>query len=229
MTIATDVAATKPGWRQVTDPLRVEPPAGARRARLSWMVLGVLIIAGCALVAAVWAGRVAERTPALALAREVERGQVLTEQDLAVVNVAVDGQLAIIPVEQSAQVVGRSAGASLPAGTLLTERMVGSDPGLGPQDRVVGLALQPGEYPTAALTSGDEVMVIRTPDANAAGEEAAGGTVLVGSATVYAVEAVGETSPGLLVSVVVDEPSAAPVASAGAQGRARLVLIGGGR
>ncbi|MPZ28933.1 MAG: hypothetical protein GEV12_21670 [Micromonosporaceae bacterium] len=229
MTIAADGATTKPGGRRVADPLRVEPSGGGRRARLSWVVLGVLIIAGCALVAAVWAGRVAERTPALALAREVERGQVLTEQDLAVVNVAVDGQLAIVGVQRGAQVVGRAAGASLPAGTLLTEQMVTTDPGLGPQDRVVGLALQPGEFPTAALTPGDEVMVIRTPAANAAGDGEAGGTVLVGSATVYAVDALGETSAGLLVSVVVDEPSAAPVASAAAQGRARLVLIGGGR
>lgn len=212
---------------QSSDPLRVEPPArGGRQARVPWIVLGVLIVAGCALAAAVWAGRVAQRTPVVALARAVERGQVLVVEDLTVVNVAVDGQLPLVTAEAGGELVGLSAVSSLPAGTLLTEQMVTTDPGLAAGDRVVGLALDPGEYPVGALAPGDTVMVVRTPPATAAADEVGGTSVLVPLAAVYAVEPLGDTSTGVLVSVVVDEASAAPIAGAAAQDRVRLVLAG---
>lgn len=39
-------------------------------------------------------------------------------------------------------------------------------------------------------------------------------------------EPLGDTSPGVLVSVVVEEAAAAPIAGAAAQDRVRLVLAG---
>lgn len=207
--------------------LRVEPPADARRqARVPWIVLGVLIVTGCALAAAVWSGRVAQRTPAVMLARAVERGQVLALEDLAQVDVAVDGQLSVIPVGEAERLIGRSAATGLPAGTLLSEQMVSDGPELAGADRVVGLALDPGEYPLSALQPGDEVMVVRVPPATAGVEEAAGAVVLASRARVYAVEPLDEISTAVLVSVLVDEATAVPVTAAAAQDRVRLVLAG---
>lgn len=210
--------------------LRVEPPGRGRRpVRVPWIVLGVLIIAGCALTAAVWAGRVAQRSPVLVLARPVEHGQLLAVEDLSTVSVAVDGQVALIPAAAAEELVGRAAAGALPAGTLLTEQMVTSDPGLAVDDRVVGLALDPGEYPTSVLRPGDEVMVLRTPPpATGGGEELGAAAVLVPRATVYAVQPLDEASTSVLVSVLVDESSAAPIAAAASQDRVRLVLAGSG-
>lgn len=228
MAVSTDGSTDVRRRAQVAEALRVGPPA-RRQTRVPWIVLGVLVVAGCALAAAVWAGRVSQRSPVLALARPVERGQVLAVEDLAPVSVAVDGQLSTVAQAEAAAVVGRPVAASLPAGTLLTEQMLGSGPGLAAQDRVVGLALDPGEYPTSALQPGDEVMVVRTPAAATGGEEPAGATVLVARTAVWAVQPLDEVSSGLLVSVLVNEQVAAPVAAAASQDRVRLVLAGSDR
>jgi len=230
MTTATNGSSGTRLRGQTSDPLRVVPPArGGRQTRVPWIVVGVLIVAGCALVAAVWAGRVAQRTPVMALARAVERGQVLAAEDLTTVGVAVDGQIPLVSGSDGGELVGLSAASSLPAGTLLMDGMVTADPGLAAGDRVVGLALDPGEYPVGALAPGDTVMVIRTPPAVGGADDMGEATVLVAFAPVHAVQPLGDTSTGLLVSVVVDETVAASIAGAGAQDRVRLVLASAAR
>lgn len=193
---------------------------------MPWIVLGVLVVAGCALIAAVWAGRVAQRTPVLALARAVEAGQPLAPEDLRAVDLAIDGSLPFVPAAQASEVVGRSLSARLPAGTLLAPDLLTTGAGLAPGARVVGLALDPGEFPVSDLRPGDAVAVVRTPVADGATADPGPGTVLLPSAAVHAVAPLDETSPGLLVSVVVGEADVGAVLGAAALDRVRLALAG---
>jgi hypothetical protein len=151
----------------------------------------------------------------LALAGDVERGQVLAVEDLRVVHVGSDDVLAVTPADRSELLVGRAAVADLPAGTLLTVEQVTAGATLTPGAGVVGLALSPGQYPTPRLAIGDRVTVV---------EVANGLEVLVDTAEVVEVEPVG-TQGQRFVSLQAGETQAATVAAAAATGEVRLVLI----
>ena len=207
--------------------LRLDPPQGqARRPRLSWIALGLAVVLAGGLFGAITLARVADRTPVLALAGPIERGETLTADHLRTVHVAADEPLDLVPADRRGELVGLTAVSSLPAGSLLTRGQFTDGPRLEAGSSVVGLALQPGEYPTAALAPGDRVEVVRTPDPTGVrGDGAAGAAVLTDDAEVFAVEALSETSPVLMVSLTVPREVAPAIAAAGAQGRVRLVLV----
>ena len=77
--------------RQRPDPetrARVEPPASSHAgwsARVPWLLLAVVLIAGGGLTAAVLVSSLAARTPVLAVAEDVARGDVLARGDVRVV------------------------------------------------------------------------------------------------------------------------------------------------
>ena len=211
----------------VTEPgLRVEPAGRQRRRmRLPWVAAGVIVVAGAGLAAAVLAGSLAGRDAMLGLARPVERGDVLARQELTTVAVALDGQVPALPASAAADVVGRRVVASLPAGALVTPELLSGDAAVGDDERVVGLALDPGEYPVSGLRPGDVVTVVAAYRGGGDGPAAA--QVLAETATVFAVEPVTEGLAQLLVSVTVRADQAAAVAGAAGADQVRLLLAGG--
>ena len=209
--------------------LRLEPPAGqARQRKLSWVALGLVVILTGGLFGVVTLARVADRTPVLALAGPIERGEALTEAHLRVVNVASDEQLPLVPATDRDGLVGLTATGPLPEGALLADGQFSDGQQVAAGFSVVGLALQPGEYPIAALTAGDRVEVVRTPDPTGARSDGGtGAAVLADDAEVFAVGPLSETSAGLMVSLTVPADAGPAIAAAAAEGRVRLVLVPG--
>lgn len=207
--------------------LRLDPPQGqARRPKLSWIALGLAVVLAGGLFGAITLARVADRTPVLALAESIERGETVTAEHLRVVEVAIDEQLPLIPADERSALVGLTATSALPAGSLLTHEHLADGPRVEAGWSVVGLELRPGEYPTRSLAPGDAVEVVRTPDpATARSDGAAGVSVLTDVAEVFAVESLSETSPTLMVSLIVPREVAPAIAAAAAEGRVRLVLV----
>ena len=125
-------------------------------------VAGVLLLAVvCALVLAEGRVRAGNREPVLALARPVAAGQVITASDLRVVSVSAAGPVSVVPAWRQAQVAGRTATASLPAGSLLAAGDVGAaSPRRG--RAWLGVALTPGRYPPG-LSPGQHVGVLAAP------------------------------------------------------------------
>lgn len=192
--------------------------ASRRRIHLPAVLLGMLLVVGCALGFGLVADRLSDRQPVLVLARPVERGAVLTDADLAEAEVATDAGVQVTSPAARDRIAGRTLLTPLPAGSVVTPELVGpAAVELGDGTRTVGLALEPGGYPTAAIAPGDLVGVIATDG---------GGTVLDDRATVLAVEPVVEGAATLLVSVVVRADAATAVASAAARDGIRLVLRG---
>lgn len=209
------------------DALRLEPPAGQlRRPRLSWIAFGLVIVLASGLAGAIALARVANRQPVLALAQTLERGEMLSDRHLRIVHVAVDEDITLTSADRRGEVVGLVAGSTLPAGTLINREQFTDGPPIPSGWRVVGLALEPGEYPTSTLRSGDRVEVIETPDpARGSGDTSSVAAVLSREAEVFAVERLSETTPTLMVSIVAPDPAAARIAAAAAQDRVRLVLM----
>jgi len=207
--------------------LRLEPPAGqARQRKLSWVALGLVVILTGGLFGAVTLARVADRTPVLALAEAIERGETLTEAHLRVVNVASDEPLPLVPATDRGDLVGLIATGPMPEGSLLTVGQFSDGQQVAAGFSVVGLALQPGEYPIAALRPGDRVEVVRTPDPTGVhSDSGTGAVVLTDDAEVFAVGPLSETSAGLMVSLTVPADTGPAIAAAAAEGRVRLVLV----
>jgi hypothetical protein len=198
-----------------TDVRATPPTAAVRRVRIPQLVVGVWLTAGTALGFVLFHAASIERTAVLALADDVDRGQVLAVEDLQVVHVGTDDALAFTPADRSELLVGRAAVVALPAGTLVTVEQLAAGRTLVPGAGVVGLALSPGEFPTPRLAIGDLVNVVEVSD---------GLEVLIEAAEVVEVEPVG-TQGQRFISVLAGEEAASRVAVAAAAGEVRLVLV----
>ncbi len=206
-----------------------------RRRQAPWAALGVLMIAGSMLGFALWSSSQSTRRPIVVAAGPIDAGAVVTEFDLRVASVAIDGDVAALAADDAHLIVGDIARGPIPAGTPLSIEMVTSGAAVPDDHVVVGAALSPGEYPTSALRAGDRVEVVATGGGlggtivNATPGEAPTGTTAatVSTATIWTVEALHSSSePRLFVSLLVHERDAAAVADLLDQQRVRLVLVG---
>lgn len=210
------------GARVRSDAPAVQP--GGRRARLPELAIGLALMVGFSLAAVLWHMNATDKDPVLALASDVERGQVIAPSDLRVVYVASDQPIAHLPRSATAELVGQVAVAELPAGTLLTRGHVVARTSLGPDDGVVGLALDPGQFPALGLLPGDLVNVVTGGSEGSIGDDNVTG-VLAERAEVFAVEPIG-TQGRQFMSLKMSEGIANRVASAAERGLLRLVLVG---
>jgi len=195
------------------------------------LVIGVLVMSVFALGAVLWHLSAVDRSPALAVVGTVERGDVISADDLRVVYVSSDEAVARLSESQMAEVVGRVALVDLAPGTLVTRSVVADRPALQQGEGIVGLSLDPGGYPDLGLAPGDRVTIVRSGDAAAA--EAAGdstdegesdsGNVIARDATVVSVEEL--TGDRRLVAVLTAQTDAEAVASAAGSGSLRLVQV----
>jgi hypothetical protein len=158
------------------DGLRVEPPLTTGRRRLPELVLGIFLVAGCALGAVLLATTARERTPALALRNDVTRGDVLTAEDVKTIHVGYerDDPVPHLAPGDDDQVLGRAALTDLGAGTLVTAAQFAPQTDvLSAGDGAVGLALEAHEMPSVGLVPGDLVTVIAEDQAGGATSVAA--------------------------------------------------------
>mgnify|MGYP003645988179 CR=1 FL=1 len=126
---------------------------------------------------------------------------------------------------QSGDVVGRIATTDLEAGTLVTRSQVADRVAIGAGEGVVGLALDPGQFPALGLLPGDRVNVVSAePVAPEDGEDAPS-PVLARGGEVFAVEDLGGQGRQF-VSLRMSEDDANRVAAAAERGPVRLVLVG---
>jgi hypothetical protein len=188
------------------------------------LAVGVLVTVVFALGAVLWHLSAVDKSPALAVDEAVARGDAIEAEDIRVVYVSSDDAVARLNESQLDQVVGRVALVDLAPGTLLTASIIAERPSLAEGEGVVGLALEPGAYPTLGLSPGDRVNVVRSVDpATVTGGDDTSDLVVARDATVLAVEELA--SDGRLVSVIAPEADAEAVAAAASSGALRLVQV----
>ena len=212
------------GARLVSDAPRLQPPT-RQRGRLPELVIGIIVMVAFALGAVLWHSSTTEREAVLALVGDVERGDTITATDLRVIYVASDDPIAHVRQEDSASVVGRIATTDLEAGTLVTRSQVADRVVLGDGDGVVGLALDPGQFPALGLLPGDRVNVVSAEPVAQPDGDGASSPVLASGGEVFAVEDLGGQGRQF-VSLRMDEDDANRVAAAAERGPIRLVVVG---
>ncbi len=209
--------------------LRVAP--AARRRSPAWIAGGVLLLLVCALAFAVGQTRLGDRQAVLAVAHDVPAGQVLADNDLAVVRISVDPGLRPILASARGSVIGQPAAVPLVAGTLLSDAELGTASALPPGQAVIGVPLKPGQFPPG-LAPGARVQVADTgPDSAATGQPTSG--ELQGEIETVPAVVVGMTAPAAdsgdpttVVALQLAVNQAPALAAAGAAGRVVVVLLG---
>jgi hypothetical protein len=199
--------------------LDAAPKSGAQR-RGSEVLIGLLMVVLFSL-AAVWFYITSTASESYVfLAEDVERGQVLERSDLVLYQVSTEADLRAIAGADALNAIGKVALTDLSAGTLLSTDQLAGESEIAEGFGVVGLELNPGEYPTPSLRPGDRVRVVAVLGDRLDNN---GYEVLVEAAEVVEVESTGST--GRLVSLTMPSDEANLVALADAQDVVRLVQV----
>jgi len=124
-------------------------------------VAAVTLIAVCAIAFVIIAGTLDSRTRVLQVVRPIPAGHVISAGDLRQVTAGSEPGLGLVAATDEQQVVGRPAAVPMTAGTLLTDRMLGTSDWPPPGQVVGSVALAPGRVPPVA--PGDRVTVYLRP------------------------------------------------------------------
>lgn len=230
----TSTATTRTNGRVAAETTRSAISRGpkVRRRQLPLVVVGVLLVLGCALAFADASLHMGSREEVLVVAQPISAGQMLTTADLQSAQVSTGSGVQVVPASEEASVVGRSVAVPLVPGALLTRTEVGSSSAVGSDSDVVAVGLKSGAYPPD-LAPGDRVQVIPVSSSSSgSGSEtgtadATNGTPV--SATVLAVqEAASESDHPTVFSIQVSKGDADEVAALAAAGQASLIQVGSG-
>jgi hypothetical protein len=221
------VTATRSG-RPFTAPSEVVPdgfgaPPRPRPSRnTAGILLGVMVVAFCAVGVAAFTASIGHRRSVLVVVRPVSAGSVIHDADLGEAHLPADPALRTVAASQRSGVVGRVAGVNLVPGTLLAEAELATGAPVDSAHAIVGLALKAGQFPTG-LRPLDTVTVVETGPASSLGPVEP--AVLEDNAQVTStgLAADGQTTT---ISVLVPRTEAPTIAGAGIRGEISLVLVG---
>ncbi|MGC9479225.1 SAF domain-containing protein [Streptomyces sp. WG4] len=152
----------------------VAPPrVSARRRRPGVIALSLALIAAGGAGVAVLLLQVGDRTDVVTVVRDVQVGQVLTEQDLGKASVALDPAVKAVRVDKMDSVVGKRAAVELKPGSLLSPSQVTKDSLVKAGEQLVPIGLKPEQVPATTLVPGQKVQLVHVPPQGAAeaGEE----------------------------------------------------------
>ncbi|MEU8001625.1 SAF domain-containing protein [Catellatospora sp. NPDC049111] len=135
------------------------PTVAPRRLPVAHLLGGLLLIAVCVLLSLQVYGRIDDRTPALAAARDVAAGQQLTAADLRQVMVGADDGLPLVRAADLDQVVGRAAAVPLRAGQLLAPSQLGPSDWPPSGQALIAVGVDEGHLP-AGVVPGAQISIV---------------------------------------------------------------------
>ncbi|MEU1446929.1 SAF domain-containing protein [Streptomyces mirabilis] len=213
-----------PPQPQVSGPV-TPPRVSARRRRPGVIALSLALIAAGGAGVAVLLLQVGHRTEVVTVVRDVQVGQVLTDDDLGKASISLDPAVKAVRADKLNSVVGKRAAVELKPGSLLAPSQVTRDSLVKAGEQLVPIGLKPEQVPATALVPGQKVELVHVP---AQGATDTGKTSDTPPQTIAGrVVKASSAAPGTGVVVVdvatsaVDGPTAAAWVSAGTL---RLVL-----
>ena len=195
-------------------------PRPTTRRNTPLVAVGVVLVVVGSLASAALHSGAAQRVPVLVVARPVTAGAVVTDADLREVELSPAPGVTTVPASRRGDVLGRRTASPLTPGMVLSESLLASGAKLQPGEAVVPLALTAGRVPVE-VGPGDRVAVMASGAPAAVPDGAAPSLLAEGRVLSISPNANDAT----IVSLVVDEESAADVMAAAAKGAAGLVLL----
>ncbi|WP_328512972.1 SAF domain-containing protein [Streptomyces mirabilis] len=142
----------------------VAPPrVSARRRRPGMIALSLALIAAGGAGVAVLLLQVGHRTQVVTVVRDVQVGQVLTEQDLGQASISLDPAVKTVKADNLGSVVGKRAAVELKPGSLLTPSQVTKDSLVKAGEQLVPIGLKPEQVPATDLVPGQKVQLVHVP------------------------------------------------------------------
>jgi hypothetical protein len=189
------------------------------------IALSVALIAAGGAGVAVLLLQVGHRTEVVTVVRDVQVGQVVTQDDLGTASIALDPAVKAVQGDDLDSVVGKRAAVELKPGSLLTPSQVTKDNLVKAGEQLVPIGLKPEQVPATALLPGQKVELVHVPAQGQADTDKSSTTApeIIAGRVVKASSA----APGTGIVVVdvattaTDGPTAAAWVSAGTL---RLVL-----
>ncbi len=215
---------TAPG--QIAPAPAAKVAAAPRQLQLRWLigVAALVLLGGLLLLYAV--PLYSQHTSVVVMARDVKVGATLTAADVATADVSVGDQVAVVHPQDG--VLGKTALSDLPAGSLLSPRLVGDAPTLANGQNLVPVRLKLGQRPEQGLSAGQAVLAVPAP----ADPNSPGGAKLVQVQSIGAiVVSSGQPDPAtgdVVVDLRIPQADAVGLARAAATGSVTLVLLPGG-
>ncbi len=139
---------------------RLPKPNKVRRPVMA-LASTVLIFASVAIFAGLYANA-GHKVPIVAVVRPVHQGQEISSSDLGEATASISGSVQPIPYSAVGSVVGKQAAVGLVPGSILTTGDISTASRIPPNDAIVGIALKPGQLPSAGVVPGEQVMVVQT-------------------------------------------------------------------
>jgi len=217
--------------RRVRPAARFEPGrvAEPRPRNPIWLVAGVLLVVLSALGGVLLFTANDDRVDVVVAATDLLPGQPVERTDLRIAQVGVDEDVATVSPAGVEDLLGRQPTGRIPAGTLLSPGMFADELALGPDEVVVGAALDPGEAPLSGIQVGVTVELLAIEAGAEAPAPDAPAVVVaatpIGTGTIWAVEPIATGQ--LWLSMRVDREVGLAASLASAQDALRVVLVGG--
>ncbi len=143
---------------------RSAPPPGMRRRPAMTIIALTLLAVGAVIGWALWTREDAS-IEVLAARQPIERGQVITSDDVAISRIPDDAGWSVVPAARLGDVVGQRAATDVAEGTPISPDAVTDAPVPADGYSVVGVALEAKQAPGMPLRVGDRVTVVVTPAA----------------------------------------------------------------
>ncbi len=197
-----------------------------KRRSVPYAILGVVLIAVCALGALLTSVNLGSRDAVLALASTVRAGQVITAEDLRSVQVSAGSGVSVIPAGESSSVVGQTAAVTLESGSLLTRSDLGTSTVPGAGQAVLTVLVKFGSY-SVNLSAGAHVAVATGPASGSTTAGAGQPLEIDPQATVVSVTPSTTSDGSVAVELSTDVTSASTIASI-PSGQAQLITVSAG-
>jgi hypothetical protein len=222
-------------------PVPVGPMAGAgdrlptppRERKPALAALAALLVLVGALGATLLVMRAGDRIEAIRIVEAVPAGQPIPEEAMESVMVADDPSVSYVEWSQRSQLSEFLSQTDLVEGTVLVGQMLGEDDGLDEDERIVGVTLQPGQYPPG-LEAGDRIDAYWVGDEVTETDEETGTTpdpLLVEGARVAEINGEEDEADGnsaLALRLRVNEEEAPALTRAASQNEVTVVIVGSG-
>lgn len=195
------------------------PDAVQLRARRSprLIALGVLFVVLGGLAAGALYSMGNDEESSVVMAHDVVRGQVLTEDDLAIITVPAGLGVERLDAADMSSLIGQTARTDLPAGSFPSARHLGTDP-IPDGHSLVGLRLGPGRMPGTNLPPGTPVQLVSLAEEDTA----------VHDAVVAEAPILTDDGSGFVLDVVVSDDIAHAVARLSAAQLLAMIAVGEG-
>jgi hypothetical protein len=207
-------------------------PSPPRERKPALAALAALLVLVGALGATLLVLRAGERVEAIMITEDIPAGQPITEDAISSVMVADNTDVEYVLWEQRGQLGEFRAETDIVDGSVLVGGMLTTEAGIADGQAVLGVPLQPGQYPPG-LEVGDTVTAYLTGDSASEAEEQSGEpaeTPLVSGAKVTEINSDDDEADGgsaIYVRLRVDEENAQPLADAASEQAVAIVIVGG--